>query len=173
MAVYQTDYTIDLAAARPGQIANDAICQVDSRIAKNADDMSTAGIGFGLAVTQGAGDKDARLPGEAATELASGFIGITVRDVTTYPEPVNEYHTNSVMGVLTQGDIWVTVGSEVAAGQDVTFAPGGGLSSDAAQEADDETKRLSIAGARWMTSAAPNGLAVVRLGAASMGTVTT
>lgn len=155
MAVYQTDYDINLAAARPGQIANDSLCQVDSRICKEAD-----GIGFGLAVVKGDGDRDAQFGDDASR--SADFVGITVKDVTVYPEP-DRYDNHSVMGVLTQGDIWVTAGAAVEDGQDVVFDPATGALSSEAQATTTGAVRQRIAGARWMTTAAKDELAIVRL----------
>ena len=156
MAVLQKTYQENLDPARAGQIADMTLSNVDTRICKTA-----AGIGFGLAVVKGTGAEAAQLGGDAS--VSADFVGITVRDITLTPSAGNKYPEGAPMGVLTEGDIWVEAGAAVTHGQDVAFDPAtGALSSDAASTNAGSVRQI-IAGARWMTSAAANKLAIVRL----------
>lgn len=146
-AVVQASYSENIDAARAGMRANMNIDRVDTRICE-----TEAGIGFGLAVSQGTGDKGAVIGGTLA-----GFSGITVRDVTLEPGDEDVYQEGANMGVLTEGDIWVVAAAAVSAGQVVHFnATTGALTNTGGQG--------PIVGARWMTSADQGGLAIVRLG---------
>jgi hypothetical protein len=74
---------------------------------------TAAGIGFGLAVSQGTADTGAIIGGSA-------FIGVTVRDVTQDRIPIDPlaadqslvtsdvYPQRANMGILSRGRIWVT-----------------------------------------------------------------
>ena len=149
MATLQTTYNERITNASAGEIANTVTCDVDSYICETA-----AGIGFGLAVQQGTAANECALGVAANT-----FIGITVKDPTRGPEDDDEYDQGSHVNVLYRGDIWVEVTHAVTVGGDVTAATTtGGLSSEAAG-----ATQIAISGARWMTAAAANGLAIVRL----------
>lgn len=153
MAVVQTSYRETLRPATAGTIANMTQADVDTRLVETA-----AGIPFGVAVGQGVAAKGAVL-GAAAAER---FAGISIRDVALDPRDGDKYLQGANIAVLTEGDIWVTVGAAVTAGQDVTFAAASGALSSAAVGAG----QFAIPGARWMTSATAGALAVVRLGGA-------
>lgn len=150
MAVVQSSYSATMAAAVAGMVANQRENCIDSRVVETA-----AGIGFGVVVGQGSADNGAVLGASAAT----GFVGISAREITTDPASVDKYSQYGNMPVLTEGDIWVTTGGIVAAGGDVTFNKTTGVLSSAAAD----TNNFAITGARWMTSAASGALAVVRL----------
>lgn len=152
MAVVQGSYSERIAAASPGQIANMSSYDVDSRSVENSN-----GIPFGRACGRGVADKGVVL----GSTLITDFVGISVRDVTLAPESfdsdyVDEYRQYALAGILTRGDIWVQVGGAVADGEDVRYVALTGVLSTAGGLGP-------ISGARWMTSAAINGLAIVRL----------
>ena len=160
MTTVQSSWTAEPAAGRPGQIANMTNCRVDSRAVETA-----AGIGFGLAVSQGSSDNGCILGAAAdatGTFLSTTFVGITVNDIFRYPPDAahtDEYARYDVAGILSEGDIWVSPDHAVVDGGDVTFNRSTGrLSSEAAAGAQPR-----IPGARWMTTAAANGIAKVRL----------
>ena len=157
----------------PGQVgmrATGALWDVTTRI---ADDPTAAGIGFGLAVSQGDlhGDKS------AVIGLASGgaFIGITVAD-PTLPNLSNisgqftdKYSNADNMAVAIMGEWWVAPATNVAAGSPVYFN-----SSTGALGGSGISNATLIEGAIWRTSLPNsetlvnhNGLAVVALGVAS------
>lgn len=104
--VVQRTYAPQIAPAVVGMIANEAGDAVGTRECETA-----AGIGFGLAVSQGTKEGGAVLGGSA-------FIGVSVRDVTldrisvdpAYAGatlPVDTYPQYQSMAVLSRGDIWV------------------------------------------------------------------
>lgn len=146
MAFVQTTYSENMAIAFPGMPA-DADHSVDTRICETA-----AGIGFGVAVSQGAADKGALIGGASAAV----FVGVTVKDITVIDDEYAQYDN---MGVMYRGTIWVTVGGDVTDGGDVTFASTTGVLSSAAASGS----QFAIAGARWMTTASSGGLAKLRL----------
>jgi len=149
MATVQSTYSENIDAALPGMAA-DADFSADTRICETA-----AGIGFGLAVGQGTSDNEAKL----APAAAADFVGITMRDRTLVNDSDDLYAQYENMAVMTEGDIWVTTGGVVSAGDNVTFVKSTGVLSSAATSGT----QFEITGARWMTSAANGGLAKVRL----------
>lgn len=150
MATVQSSYSATMTAAVAGMLANQREHHIDSRVCETA-----AGIGFGVAVSQGTADNGAVLGAAAST----GFVGISIKETTTNPSTVDEYQQYENLPVLTDGDVWVTTGGIVTAGGDVTFLKTTGVLSSTAADSDNFT----ITGARWMTSAASGALAVVRL----------
>lgn len=153
MAVAQNSYSETIRPAVAGMVANLTNADADSRIVETA-----SGIGFGLAVGQGAGAKGAVLGASAA----AGFVGISVRDVALDPRDGDIYRQGATIAVLTEGDIWVMAGSTVAPGDTVVFEAATGVLSSLPGDAT----HFAVAGARWMTGAGSGGLAVVRLGGA-------
>jgi hypothetical protein len=150
MSFVQTTYTENPAAAVAGMPA-DADYSADTRIVETA-----AGIGFGVAVSQGTADKGALVGGASAAV----FAGVSIRDKTVVNTTTPDLYTeNANMGVMTRGDIWVTVGGDVVAGGDATFVATTGVLSSAAASGS----QFAIAGGRWMTSASSGGLAILRL----------
>jgi len=123
----------------------------DTRIVETA-----AGIGFGLAVSQGTNDDGCVIGGSAP-------VGVTRAD-QTLPQAagttVDKYAQYDNAGVLTKGDIWVFAYASVSpATASVVF--------------EAATGKFGIAGttypnARWMTTAAGSAgtgvLAVLRVG---------
>lgn len=146
MAVVQSTYNERQPAAVAGMIANMNGSKVDTRIIETA-----AGIGFGLAVSQGSADKGAVIGGALAD-----FVGLTVRDVTLVHATPDKYAQYDNAGIMSEGDMWVTAGAAVSAGDPVHYnATTGALSNTGGSG--------PVVGARWMTSAASGELAVVRL----------
>jgi hypothetical protein len=118
--VVQTTYRPTLAPAVPGMIADEVAANGSTRQCE-----TSAGIGFGLAVGQGTGDKGCVLGG-------ANFIGISVRDITLNqisPDPLysgsqiaaDTYPQRSNVSVLSSGHIWVTAGDNVAAGNSLSY----------------------------------------------------
>ncbi|MGL4968468.1 MAG: structural cement protein Gp24 [Inquilinus sp.] len=153
MAVVQNSYSETMRPAVAGMVANLTNADADTRIVETA-----AGIGFGLAVGQGAAAKGAVL----GAAVAAGFVGISIRDVVLDPRDGDIYRQGASSAVLTEGDIWAVTGGAVAAGDNVVFEAATGILSSLPADAT----HFAIAGARWMTGAANGGLAVVRLGGA-------
>lgn len=143
----QTTYDRYAQPAQNGMLASAINFSADTRIVETA-----AGIGFGLAVSQGADDRGCILGGTA-------FVGLTRADPTIARSEtltVDEYPQYDNAGILIMGDLWVFAYSDVDANTAVYY--------------NSTTGRLGasggtlIEGAVWKTSAASGELAVVRLG---------
>lgn len=145
MAV-QTSYTERMQPGRPGLI-------VGSDYNTDTGNVETvAGIGFGLAVSQGSADKGVVIGGALA-----GFRGITVRDVTLESDQLDKYARYQSAGILTRGKIWVTPAVSVVAGDPVHYVSATGVFTNTGDIGP-------ITGARYVSSAAGTGdLAVVEL----------
>jgi hypothetical protein len=150
MAVVQSTYSERLSPGIAGTFANETNYDVDT-----CNCETVAGIGFGLAVSQGTADNGAVLGGASAAV----FRGVSMKDVTLVNNTVDKYAQDQNMAVATEGDIWVTVGSDVAKGADVTFVASTGVLGSVAADGT----HFAIAGARWMTTAANGNLAILRL----------
>src|SRR4029077_13952388 len=124
------------AAGLPGMIADETRASVLTRQCETA-----AGIGYGLAVSQGARDTGAVIGGGA------NFIGLTVRDVTVDQIPldplysgggfpVDIYPQYKDMGVMTTGHMWVLCSGQgtlgVKAGDGLFASASGALTNNAA-----------------------------------------
>jgi hypothetical protein len=159
-AVVQSTYSERMAPGLPGQIASMNNYRIESRTIE-----STNGIPFGKGVSRGALDRGC-VPGFGATGT---FLGITCRDVTLSPEPVDslyidEYRYRALAGILTTGDIWVlnSVGAAVDGGQVfvtpiLATVPGNIQGSNA-------NAAVAIPNARWMTTTAASAVGIIRLG---------
>lgn len=153
MAVVQNSYSENIRPAVAGMVANQRNWDADTLNVETA-----AGIPFGVAVGRGAA-VDGAILGAAGGD---GFRGISIRDVTLDPRDKDAYQKEANIGVLTNGDIWVTTGGPVTAGQPVTFDKATGVLSNIAPSA---TQFVAM-GATWMTNAPAGGLAIVRLSGA-------
>ena len=150
-APVQTNYTRYQPVAQNGMLADETNWAADTRIVETA-----AGIGFGLAVSQGVNDKGCIIGGSA-------FVGVTRAD-QTLPQAagittIDIYPQYDNAAVLTMGDIWVYCYGNVTPATTVTFDAATGKPGAAG---------TTITHARWMTSAAGSAgtpvLAVLRLG---------
>jgi hypothetical protein len=161
-APVQSIYTRYQPIGQNGDLASSINFSADTRIVETA-----AGIGFGLAVSQGV------LSDAGCVIGGSAFVGVTRRDVTiaradlsatpgqipqnTYP--VDLYPQSDNVGVLVTGDIWVNCYASVTPATAVTFSATTGQFGLAG---------TTITDARWMTtavgSAGTPALAVLRLG---------
>jgi hypothetical protein len=106
--VVQKTYRPQIAPFVVGQVVDEASAEIQSRQVE-----TSAGIGFGLAVSQGTKDKGCIIAGSA-------FVGVTVRDVTLDRLPIDPLSTSSSPGtvdtyqqyanaaVLTRGHVAVT-----------------------------------------------------------------
>ena len=156
----QTSYSENIADAREGMLVNSRHCEVVSYEAE-------ADVAFGVAVHQGtAADQIAKgVDGSASSPFAvTKYVGVTVRDRTRAPGD-DEYKEGSNAAVLIRGDIWLKVPSAVAIGDDVTAVEATGVLSTVTA-ADGQ---FLIPNARWITAAAANGLAILRLGTDQVG----
>lgn len=143
--VVQSTYNRYMTAGSPGVWATTTGWDADTKQAEG-------NIAFGLAVSKGTADDGALLGG-------TNFIGISIRDITLVHTTPDRYETGDNMGVAIRGDIWVTVGGDVSAGQQAHYDSTTGVLSAAGG--------VAIAAAKFVTSVASGGLAVLRLGTAS------
>lgn len=129
-----------------GAIANTENSNIISRTVEDA-----AGIAFGLAVAQGVNDKGCR----AVTTGDTKFVGVTVLDRTATDLTGNgKFVQYESARVMEEGVIWVEVTEAVEAGDDVAVDLATGKFNLAG---------AAMAGARFDTSAAAGGLALLRL----------
>jgi hypothetical protein len=120
--VVQTTYAPQIQKGTVGLIADETGYEVGTRLCG-----TSAGIGFGLAVSQSTVfDREAVIGGNK-------FVGITVRDVSLDRVPLDplstsstpptkdvyEYHRN--MGILSRGRIWAQAHDDVVAGDPLYF----------------------------------------------------
>ncbi len=110
MAVVQTTYATGFAVGYPGQVAN---AETSNRISRVVEDA--AGIAFGKACFRGTGDN-----GVTATPAAGKFMGIVIARHDQQPVPggvgadiIGQYGSAAL---LNEGEIYVTAGASVAAG---------------------------------------------------------
>lgn len=150
MAVTQSAYSETQPVGYNGMIATEVEFEAITGIVE-----TVAGIGVGKACSQGTADKGVVLGAAAAT----AFMGISVADPTIPAGNAGLFLETENIPLVNRGEVWVTTGGDVVAGGDVTFdATTGVLSSIAA-----DGSNFTIAGARWMTSAASGALARLRL----------
>lgn len=154
-APIQSTYIRYILPAQNGMLASEINWSADTRIVETA-----AGIGFGLAVSQGTNPDGIVIGG-------ANFVGVTRADPTIaradlYPATamgIDIYPQYDNAGVLVMGDIWVNCYANVAADAAVTFEAATGKFGIAG---------TSISTAKWMTAAAGSAtvpvLAVLRLG---------
>lgn len=146
MPAVQTTYSENMRPGLPGLVVGSDF-DIDTGNVETA-----AGIGFGLAVSQGAADKGVIIGGTRA-----GFRGITVRDVTLESDQLDKYAQYQNAGILTQGKIWVVITATACAAHDpVHFNAATGAMLNTGGQGP-------INGARYVTSAAQDGLAIVEL----------
>jgi len=153
----QTTYTQYINAGQNGMPATMTGWDVDTRTFEDISGGQT-GLGFGLAVCQGANDNGCRLG------LVSGrnFVGISRADHTlanvqqSANVAVDKYANGENVPVHVRGDMWVVVENNVTADSTVLV--------DAVTGQLGKTGGTLLQNARWMTTATAGGLAVVRLG---------
>lgn len=133
--VVQSTYRTGIRKGIPGMVSDQVGYDAITRICQDS-----AGIGFGVAVSQGSTDK-------AATIGGTKFLGITMRDITLVPgvandpnsdtlSPVDVYPQYLNMGIMTRGHIWVVAHADVAGGDPLFYsATDGTLTNSASGEA--------------------------------------
>lgn len=120
---------------------------------------TSGGIGFGLAVAQGTGDRQVRLGGTGT------FIGVTVVDQTagstaiTAPVNVDQYQQGDLAAVMQAGSIWVLADGAVTAGAAATYTQATGRVGVKAVT----TGIVAVPNAYFETSAADGALALIRI----------
>lgn len=144
----QTTYPTVMPVGVAGMPATMTTWDADTRICE-----TVAGIGFGLAVSQGSGTKGVIIGGTTA-----GFQGVSYRDITLiaacgfldlYPQYAN-------MGVMVRGDIWVAVEAAVTIASAVIFNAATGQFGAATGQTITQAKYI-------IPQATPGGLALLRM----------
>ncbi len=119
MAVVQSTYADTIPVGFPGMVANG---EASNRLSRTVEDA--AGIAFGKAAFRGSGDN-----GVTATPGAGTFMGITIADHGIQPVPgtvaADIYPQYASAGLLNEGEIWVTAGSNTTDGAAVYVTSGG------------------------------------------------
>ncbi|KTS09724.1 hypothetical protein SB2_11755 [Methylobacterium radiotolerans] len=119
----QPTYRQSYPVGYPGMIANG---EKSNRISRTIED--SAGIGFGKAAFRGAGDH-----GVTATPATGTFMGVTIADQSVQPlagvvaggAAPDVYPQYASVGLLNEGPIWVTAGSNTTDGAAVYVAADG------------------------------------------------
>lgn len=150
----QSTYGRYAAVGQAGTPASETGWDVDTKIFEEHASPA-AGIGFGLAVQQGAADRGCRLGGSGS------FVGITranpTQSVSTFTDA---YSGGDNVPVMVRGDMFVIAEAVVTADEAVYYNPATGVLG--------HSGGTVILGAKWMTSTSgANQIAVVRLGAAN------
>lgn len=154
---YNETYASDLAPAYEGMIADTSLADVISRTVE-----TSGGIGFGKPVAQGALERGCKADVSATLDI----LGITVRNVAVANDGtgsnLDEYPQYDGAGILRKGVIWVKVSDAggVVAGDPVWMAKATGLFSNADLGSSGS---IRLAGARWESTGANNGLARMRV----------
>ena len=144
------NYATALRPGVEGAIANEEPARFISRSVE-----TVGGVGFGKAVIQGTAEGQCKVPAAAGKVL-----GIVVRERSVDPSWVtgNGFAQYRSARIMTQGCIWVKVGSPVVAGDPVS------VTADA-NSTFSNTGGLVITNARFDTAAGAGGMAIVRLDA--------
>jgi len=137
----QTTYNETLDAGRNGGIVNTEPKTLISRTVEEA-----AGLGFGVAVSQGANDQ-----GCVLTTGANTVVGVSVRErsVTNEDDTWSQYDSARIM---TSGVIWVVAKVAIVAGDVVHFNAGW-----------DKAGGAEVTNARYDSSGAIGDLVKLRL----------
>ena len=161
MPSVQSSYPLTQAQALVGQIAGGSPNRIDSYELVNATDVN-----FGTMVfqTTGAGNDKVCNQLSTITKTAAGntFLGVAIKNPAVMPDSSDSdhYSNGDIVSVLVEGDIWVEAVTAVAAGDDVYCAFASGEFGNIATLTGTE---MDVPDARWMTSAAANGIARLRL----------
>lgn len=148
----QTSYPTKMGVALEGQIAD----LQPHAIAGYAAEVE---VGFGIGVIQGTKDTQCKLPGATGFKLLGVVAHSHARekDAATAADMVN---------VMRQGAIWVRPEQAVVAGDPAYVrhtANGAGKTPGRFRKDADTDKADLIAGARFRTSAAADGLAILEI----------
>lgn len=139
MPAIQTTYTSSIPGKKAGHIPDMTDADLISRTVENA-----GGIGFGLAVAQGADDKG------CIPFAGTGFLGVATRDRSVLVG--EQYSRYESARILRKGPITVTASVAVVAGDPVAVTAAGAFTNVA-------TGNTVIPNSRWETTAALGALA--------------
>lgn len=144
----QDTYLTDYAQGFPGMLANG---ETQNRISRTIEDA--AGIAFGKATFRGVGDH-----GVTATPAANTFMGVTISDIGVVPAvggSADVFPQYATASLLKTGVIWVTVGANVADGEQAYVTSGGAFTNVSTSN--------TLIPARFDTTASSGGLARLRV----------
>ena len=147
----QTSYSINLAVALPGMIADLSNSDIISRSVE-----TVVGIDFAVAVSRGTNaDRQIVLGGD------NTFLGVTVRstDIEGTSNGTILYGENDTAGVMRKGYIWAICPTGCVPGNIVNYNDTTGI-LDSGAAANGET---DIEGATWETTTSAGQLAILRL----------
>ena len=160
MGTTQTEYKTEIARGREGDIVKGGLQQIDAYVADED-------IGFGIAVKLGRTGGLVKVGTAGSSTALTNYVGVTVRD-RTRADGDGEYKSGSNVNVMSKGRILVQVDGAVAVGNDVSVTDmTGELGTKAGSAAVSP-----MAGSRWLTAAADDGLAVLDLNTDPVGGVT-
>lgn len=143
MPSLQTTYGVNIVAGYPGMVQSMEPSDRISMIVETA-----AGIGFGVPVCQGTGDRQAKVAGAGLK-----FRGVSIASPDRIADLYEQYGT---LPVMVKGTIWVTASVAVGVGDIVTWTTAGAWSN---------TGGTTVPNAIWDTAQATiGGIAVIRLG---------
>lgn len=143
----QTTYSQTQPIAFAGLLADATLGTVDSFLAETA-------LGFGVPVIRGT-NKARQVKAVSAAGDAAKVIGFTVHDQC---HEQAAFAVKDTVGVLTTGRIWVKVATAVVAGDLAGVAE-----TAAAGIGKVDATYLAITGAKFISSAAANGFAIVEI----------
>jgi hypothetical protein len=126
-----------------------------AKVSTGICETASPGIGFGLAVSQGALSDEGVILGGSV----SGLRGCSVKDVTVAAGQDDKFLPPNGLSVLETGDIWVEPGHAVAANDPVYFNATTGVWSNQASGNVGPVK-----GAKFKTSCGTGGSAILELG---------
>ena len=150
MPAIQTTYLPTLAAALAGQIAD-----LRSRTVLSREVGGTLSMPFGSVALRGTTDHTVLTVGGAG---AGGLLGIVCMDPTIRAQiaATNGFGVGDTAAVLIKGALWVTVTAAVTPGAAAYYDSSGNITSVS-------TSNTAIPNGVFETTAAANGLAVLRL----------
>lgn len=154
MAIAQSTYSNSPAIGLPGQIANEELANIISKIVETSD-----GINFGQPAARSATaakENSCRL-------MASGavFLGIAVlnRAVAADADDPDNYAQYATAALMTQGSIFVTAGATVVPGDDVYWDSATGKYGTSSGGTN-----IAIPGARFETNGGNGDIVMISLG---------
>jgi len=148
----QTSYNDQMAIALEGQLAD----LQPKAIGGYAAEVE---VPFGVGVIQGTGDKQCKLPGATGFKL----LGVTTH---SHAREIDAVTKDDMVNVLRQGAVYVRVEEAVTPASKVFVrhtANGAGKVPGQFRASIDTDKADEITNARWRTSAAAGGLAILEL----------
>jgi len=158
----QLSYVKKLVKGQAGQLADDGVIDVLSRVNPSVD------VNFGVLVVNDVNDGECKLPGAAADITAvESPLGVAMRthaiESQADGDPAN-YPMSKPINVLHKGRVLVTAEEAVVKGDPVfvRYVAGSGQLGGF-RMSDPGTEAAQLAGARWMEDAGAGALAVLEL----------